>query len=325
MKRERMRCASIAILIGASMLLGLASCASTGPSPVAQEWFDLGNAWLEKGDWKKAGQAYSHALTLDPSFAGASYNLARALTESGDYEMALKVLDALASRDPGNVDIVAARAYALYKKGDAKDALAAYRELLALDAYAPDAVYNAALLELASGDASTAVADLERLTSAKPDDGQAFLLLGRAIDRRASNAATIGKTTAAGGGGSAALNESDASALAAYEKAMALGKTDADALVRMSQLYEKTRRFSEAMDALEEALKADPKRAAAAFYLARLRLVVADDAEKGLAALKVALDNGFSDKDAASSLLAEPDLPERQKVFDLLKAKGLTE
>jgi hypothetical protein len=53
--------------------------------------------------------------------------------------------------------------------------------------------------------------------------------------------------------------------------------------------------------------------------------VIADDADKGLEALKNALDAGFSDKDAAAALLAEPDLPERQKVFDLLKSKGLAE
>lgn len=155
MRRARGRGPIAATLIGAAMLFGLAilaaACASTGPSPVAQDWFDLGNAWLEKGDWKKAGQAYSHALALDSSFAGASYNLARALTESGDYDLALKALDALAARDPGNVKIIAARAYALYKKGDAKAALRTYRELLSLDTFAPDAVYNAALLELASG------------------------------------------------------------------------------------------------------------------------------------------------------------------------------
>ena len=92
----------------AILLAGLApaltmGCASTRPRPIAQEWFDLGNAWLEKGDWKKAGQAYSRALALDPSFAGASYNLARALTESGDYDQALRALDALAKRDPGNI------------------------------------------------------------------------------------------------------------------------------------------------------------------------------------------------------------------------------
>lgn len=322
--RSRSGLGLAALLVCVVLAAFLSACASTGPSPVAREWFDLGNAWLEKGDWKRAGQAYSRALALDPSFSGASYNLARALTESGDYDRALKALDDLEKSDPGNVKIIASRAYALYKKGDAKAALAAYRQLLALDEFAPDAVYNAALLELASGDAAAAVADLKRLTDAKPDDGQAFLLLGRAIDQGASSAGGAAASGAdAASSSDAAQSESDA--LAAYEQAKTLGKTDADALQRMGELYEKSKRYSDAMDALDAAFKADPKRAAVAFSLARLRLVIAYDADKGLASLKAALDAGFSDKDAAAALLAEPDLPERQKVFDLLKAKDLAD
>jgi tetratricopeptide (TPR) repeat protein len=309
------------------------------PSQLAREWYDLGNAWLDKGDWKRAGEAYTRALNLDPKLAGASLNLARALTEAADYDGALRALDTLAKGDPGNVRIITARAYALYKKGDADAALAAYREALAQDPYAPDAVYNAAFLELAAGDAGAAIADLERLSTANPDDGQAFLLLGRAIDRRAQSVARVSRAGAHDAGAkdgadgtnaddkdaAAAADKSAASALAAYEKAKSLGKADTDALERMAFLYSAERRYTEAMDAFEAVFKADPKRASAAFSLARLRFVIADDAEKGLAALKSALDAGFSDKAAASALLAEPDLPEREKVFELLKSKDLAE
>ena len=281
----------------------VAACVSTTPSPAAQEWYDLGNAWLDKGEWKRAGEAYSRALALEPSLAGASFNLARALTEAGDYKGSLDILESIAKRDPGNVRVMAARAYSLYKKGDPVAALAAYREVLALDAYAPDAVYNVALLEFTSGDAATAATDLDRLVSAKPEDTQALLLLGKARDKA----------------GDADL------ALVAWEKAKALGKADAEALERMGVLYNAARRFTDAMDAFEAAVKADPKRPVAQFALARLRLVVAADSEKGLAALKGALDAGFSDKDAVSALLAEPDLPEREKVLELLKSKGLSE
>jgi tetratricopeptide (TPR) repeat protein len=307
MRGMRPRGAILAARVGAFAFLAIAllatACASTAPSPLAQEWYDLGNAWLDKGDWKKAGQAYSRALALQPSLVSASFNMARALAESGVYKASMGILDAIAKRDPGNVRVISARAYTLYKKGDAAAALIAYREALALDPYAPDAVYNVALLEFTAGDAATAANDLDRLTSAKPDDWQALLLLGRARDK---------------------TGEADA-ALAAYEKAKALGKADAEALARMGALYESSRRYSEAMDALDAAVKADPKRSAAWFGLARLRLVVAEDAEKGLEALKAALAAGFSDKDAAAALLAEPDLPEREKVFELLKSKSLAE
>ena len=273
------------------------------PAELAKEWYDLGNSWLEKKEWKKAGEAYSHALAIDPGLAGASYNLARALASAGDYDASLRALDALAKRDPANVRVAAARAYALYKKGQVPAALEAYRAVLALDPYAPDAVYNVAILELAAGDAASAAADLERLSVAAADDGAVFLALARARDKN---------------------GETDA-ALAACERAQTLGKADAAALERMGELYGAAKRNPEAMDAFAASAKADPKRAGAWFGLARLRLVVASDSEQGLAALKSALDAGFSDKKAATDLLDEPDLPERAKVLELLKAKGLAE
>lgn len=298
---------ALALALAGAIALLAASCASTGPSPAAQEWYELGNAWLDKAEWKRAGQAYSRALALDPSFAGASFNLARALVEAGDYEESMRILAALAKRDPGNVRVLAARAYALYKKGDPAAALASYREALDLDPYAPDAVYNAALLELAAGDAAAAADDLGRLVVAKPEDGQALLLLARARD-------ALGDTA-----------ELRLAALDAYERARALGKADAAALERMGALYSAERRYADAMDALDAAVKADPKRGAAWFALARLRLVVAADSEKGLAALKAALDAGFADAEAAKALLDEPDLVERGKAYELLKSKSLAE
>jgi Putative Zn-dependent protease, contains TPR repeats len=272
------------------------------PNEAAQEWYDIGNAWLDKGEWEKAGKAYSRALAKYPRFAGASFNLARALAAGGDYQASLRVLNELALRDPKNARVIAARAYDLYKLDKPKEALEAYRAALELDPYAPDAVYNASLLELAAGDAQSAASDLDRLTSAKPEDGQAFLLLGRARDKTGDAKA----------------------ALAAYEKAVELGKADADAEERLGALYEADRRFSDAMDALAAATKADPKRASAWFSLARLRLVVASDGAGGLSALRSAMDCGFYDEVAAQALLDEPNLVEREKVFALLKANYLT-
>jgi tetratricopeptide (TPR) repeat protein len=289
---------------------------------MAREWYELGVSWQEKGDWKKAGEAYSRAIALDPSFAAASFNLARALTESGDYAGALRVLNELAKKDPGNVRVLSARAYALYKKGDAAAALEAYREVVALDPYAPDIVFNAALLELGAGNAQAAVEALERLTKAKSDDGEAFALLGKALDKLGSDE----KTPAASGQTPAASGQTPATserALAAYERARELGKADAAALSRIGQLREARKEYSEAMDAYSAAVKTAPRMAATWFALARLRLTIAGDGEKGLDALKNAIASGFSDTKKAAALIDEPTLVEREKVQKLLAEAGL--
>lgn len=292
----------LALLVALCAALFIAGCASAPPA-LAKEWYEIGNTWLEKKEWKKAGEAYEHALDIDPNFPGASFNFARALAAAGDYKASLKILNGLAKQDPSNVRVATARAYALYKLDDAKAALEAYRRVLDLDPYAPDAVYNVALLELATGDAARAATRLDELSLASPDDGQVFLALGKARDK----------------GGDAK------GALAAFEKAKVLGKADATALARMGELYEVDRRYTEAMDAFDAAVKADSGMANAWFSLAKLKLVVASDSESGLSALKKALDSGFSDNKAAVALMDEPDLAAREKVLELLKTKGLGE
>jgi tetratricopeptide (TPR) repeat protein len=302
MAAQRALAAILAAAVGAAFLL-VSGCASLPPRELAQQWYEVGNAWLDKSEWKKAGEAYSKAIALDPSFAGASFNLARALAEAGDYEGSLRALGELEKRDPGNVRIASAKAFALYKEGDAKGALEAYRSILALDPYAADALYNVALLELETGDAAAAAADLGKLALNTPEDADIL--------------AALAKACGAAGDSSGELD--------AYERLKALGKVDAAAYERMGLAYDKARRFNEAMEAFEAAVKADSKRSLSWFSLARLRLVVASDGSRGLAALKSALDSGFSDKAAAAALLDEPDLVERAKVLELLKSKGLAE
>ncbi|MGO8694121.1 MAG: tetratricopeptide repeat protein [Rectinemataceae bacterium] len=301
---KRARAASLALFALLASLLASAlfsGCATTARSELSAQWYELGNAWLDKGDWKRAGQAYSHALLLEPGLSAASFNMARALAEAGDYRAALRMLDKLALADPKNVRILSARAYVFYKEGDAGAALKAYDAVIALDPYAPDAVYNAALLRFAAGRAAQAAADLRRLLAYKEDDAKSLELLGRIEE-------SLGD---------------DAAAVDAYEKVKLLGKADVYSLEHLGLLYEKGGRFADAMAVLEAATKADPARAGAWFALARLRLTVADDGQGGLDALKRALDAGFSDKKAADALMGEPVVAEREKVEAMLKGKGL--
>lgn len=180
--RSRRALSRTAFALAATMVVSLcATACASNPArrEVALAWYELGNAWFDKSEWKKAGEAYSRALALDRSLSAASYNFARALAEAGDYPAALDILDDLAKRDPGNVRVISAKAYALYKSGDAAAARLAYDELVALDPYSVDAIYNSALLKAAAGDKEEAADDLGRLVATKNDDTAALLLLGR--------------------------------------------------------------------------------------------------------------------------------------------------
>lgn len=299
--RGRSGRAGCCVLVLAALLSACASAPDRRKA--ALEWYEVGNAWYALGDWAKAGAAYSRALNLDKNLDAASYNAARALAEAGDFGQALALLDPLLERSPDNVRVIATKAYILYKMGRAVEALQAYDRVLELDPFAPDALYNAALLRLSMEDAVGAAGLLAPLVDAKPDDTAALALYAKAL----------------------AAAERGPEAIAAYEALRGRGKADGAALETLGLLYEKEREFAKAMEALEAAVKAESSRAGAWFALARLRLSQAEDGQGGLEALKHALEGGFSDRDAAAALLAEPVLAEREAVLEALKDKGLVE
>lgn len=292
--------AALAVLGG---FLSLQACVTAPGKALAAEWYEIGNSWYDQGKWAKAGAAYSRAMRLDPGLIAASYNLARALVEAGDYEGALSALDSILAQDGTNVRALSLEAYILWKKGDPKAALEVYDRVLGLDPYAPDAIYNAALLREATGDYVGAIAAIEPLATTKPEDATLVAFYARVL---------------AEGGRSK-------DAIAAYEKVGALGKLSAADYESLGSLYAEARDFAKALAALESSVGAEPKRAAAWFALARIRLAQAEDGKAGLEALDKALAAGFKDKDAAVALLEEPVLAEREAVVAALRKAGLAQ
>ena len=297
---ERGRKAGPAALV--LLALALSSCAvSPARHDLAVEWYGVGNAWLAAGKYAEAGKAYDRSLALDPSLAAASYNAARALVEAGSYDRALAVADGLIKAEPDNLRFLGLRAYALYKAGRMKEAADAYEGAYSLDAWAPDIVYNSSLLLVEAGEPAKDIERLAPLVKAKPDDAVLLSLNARAL-------ADAGR---------------DAEAIAAWEDLRSAGTIDTPSLERLGALLEKTGEYARAIEALAALVEKDPKRGAAWFALARLRLTRADDGPGGLAALGEALKAGFADKDAVASLLAEPHLVEREAVAKALGDKGL--
>jgi len=290
------------LVCAAAMLC--AACASAPPrKAIAQDWYEVGNAWYDLGKWDKAGAAYAKAIALDPGFLGASFNMARALCESGDYKGALQAVERVLLNDPKNTRALSLKAYIYYRRGDSASALKTYEAVMELEPYAPDAVYNTALLREAKGEDAEAVKALEQLLSVKTDDAQALSLYARLLaklDRKEEAAQT-------------------------YEKLQGLGKASAADLMALGRLYEESSSFAKAIEAYAAAAAADPKLPDAWFELAKLKLTEAEDGKGGLEALAKALAAGFSDREKASALLSSTSLVERESVLKALKEKGLAE
>ncbi len=96
-------------------------------------WYNLGNAYSDKGDIDKAILLYERALELDPKYAAAWNNLGNAYSDKGDidkttwsYEKALALDPKLAAawNNLGNV---------YYAKGDIDKAISLYEKALEFD------------------------------------------------------------------------------------------------------------------------------------------------------------------------------------------------
>lgn len=290
-----------ALALALSLLLF--SCASTQVPDLAQEFYDIGNAWLEMGKWDKAGSAYEKALFYDRTLVAASYNLARALIEAGSYPKALEILNELLSEDGDNVRLITLRAYALYRSGDDLAALDAYRRASELNPYDAATLRNLSLLLERAGRDEEALALLRELYAVDPSNDTILRRLALLEAKEADS-------------------ESAEELLTAY---LARKGDDLEVLRRRATLREGRELFALALEDWTALVKAQDADADAWFHVARIRLVVAGDGAGGLEALRKALDAKYSDAESAAALLAALPEAERAPVAELLKAAGLVE
>ncbi len=115
-----------------------------------------GKLHMRSGDKQAAASAFGRAIELDGKYIAPQLNLGLVRAGEGKFAEAQKLLD----------------------------------NVIAADAQAAEAYQARGAVRLVSGDAANAVGDLKKATELKPDDGQAFFLLGKA-------SSTAGDTEAA--------------------------------------------------------------------------------------------------------------------------------
>jgi tetratricopeptide (TPR) repeat protein len=134
-------------LFWVSLALLAAACASSPEAEdLAVDFYNLGNAYFDQGDYAKAGEMYTRALNLDPSLAKGEYNWSRALIETGEYDQALAILDELLTQDPQNLILLRAKAYALYLQGEVEPAIETYQGILEIDPGDANSAYNLGII-----------------------------------------------------------------------------------------------------------------------------------------------------------------------------------
>ena len=271
---------------------------------LAEEYFNLANAFYDLEEYERAAEYYREALALEPDLAPATFNLARAYIEAGSYSDATPVLEELRSGDESNVLVIETLAYAYSEQERYEDAARLYDEVLSESPYRLSALYSGALVQLRLEDTDRAEELLERAWDAKPGDIDVLFHYGRVLHLNGEG-------------------EKAVSILSEYVDGAPAGQTDR--LLSVARIYADERYFARALAVYEQVLAREPDSARALFGEAELQLTAVEEPPAGIESLTAALDAGFDDEERVAELLEQENLLSRTQATSLLVEYGLVE
>ncbi len=295
-----MRAMTAAPVLCAALLMA-ACVTSQGGKQIASDYYNIGNAFFDLGQYEKAIQYYQDALRADPSMVKADYNLALTLVRMKRGDEAVTILKRLLTSDQKNTTLMAALGWAYHQLGKDKEALAQYDALIALSPADQNALYNSGIILWRLSRKDEALERFRKVLVIAPDDTDALF-----------------------GAGSILLSLDQASdAGDMLSRYVEKKPDDVDAWYLIAAGAERLQKYSRALEAYDKIIAIDAKQSNAWFGEARLLLTVVEDPQKGLDALDKALSSGFKDKEAATVLLASPQLLEKGKVEEAFKEHDL--
>jgi len=290
---------AFAIIVGAVTLL--ASCASrVSYRALAEEYYNLGNAFFELGDYERSFQYYSRAVELDETLPATGYNLARLHIQRDEFDDALDLLSDLTDADPANSLYRETRAYTLYRAERIVEARAEYRDLIEAYPARSRIRYNLAVLELAEDRAAVARKVLEDGLDIAIDDGEYRWLLAEAT-----------------------YHDDDPEAAAGHlEVYRSHVEDEPDQLVRLAKRYaawDFPLAALEVLNGMPDTVASDPD---LRFLEARLYLTETPEFDRGITLLDEALTAGFDDSAALRELLEAVRPGDRSSVEEVITASG---
>ena len=289
--------------VTAFLLWGLLSaCVSQATrEELAQEYYNLGNAFYEIRSYDRAIDYYTLAISYDPGLLNAHYNLSLALIKQGRGDMAEKTLLALLQDEPDNTSVLKILSYAYYKQGKTDQALDSIDRILEIIPDDSDTLYNKA----------TILWKADRKEAAEEIFAQLLLAIP---------AAAGGLYTDALYGHATLLLEMERAEEAAseLERYLEWEPADMEANRMLADVYLKLQRYDRALDAHSRILEMDENLPEIWFAQARILLTRIEDPFKGLEALEEALQRGFQDAAELDALSESPDLIEKDEVDALI-------
>jgi tetratricopeptide (TPR) repeat protein len=284
------------------LILVLAGCAGGWKSAeLAREYYNLGNAYYDLGEYGRAADYLARAVELDKDFPKARFNLAMALVRDGRAGLGEEIFRDLLTGDPQNLTLAEGLAFSLYVQGRQEEAVRAYRDILSLEPGNSAARYNIGILFWQLEQREEALQEFLRLLESDPEDLAALFNTGKLLFELDRYEEAAGKV----------------------EEYLQAEPGDTDAYMLLAAIYEVGEKYDRALEAYDRALLFDETRAEAWFFSAQILLTEVEDPARGLDALEQALVLGYDDGERIKSLLDSPELLSRDKVEALFAERGL--
>jgi len=280
----------------------LTSCVSRiSYRELAQEYYNLGNAFFDLGDFERSYQYYQRAVELDSSLPAAGYNLGRLHLQRGEYDSALEVMERLLESDPENGLYLETVAYIHFQAEAYDRAREGYTALIETFPGRSRLRYNLALLELDQGRPEIALEVLLEGADIAGDDGDYSWLIAEA----------------------AYEGEDYQQAELYLDRYRTLMKDNDAAQVKLARRYAVWDYPLAALDVLSDVPRTVNGDPALMFLESRLILTATPDFDGGLARLHEALDGGFDDDDELVALIEDLRPTDREVVRAVINDRGL--
>ena len=288
------------------LFLVLSSCATDlNRIQFAEEYANLGGAYIKLGDMDGAISYLKRSLELNERATETQFNLAFAFFSNKEIRKAQIILENLYSGDPRNIRVLELQAVAFQSANQFTAALNKYKELLEIQPENSLARYNSAILLWDVNKPNLAIAELKALLEFYPNDKEALYNLGVFYfeSGELSNAAMI---------------------LSRY---LEKDPNDVDVLLVLARVENRRSKFVESLSAFDMAInllpEEDSRLRVIYFERATILLTKVEDPKAGLIALEKSFSKGFRDFEKISGLLKVDGLLEKQKVFDLVTSYNL--
>jgi len=141
MKDKTVRLIGTVLIITVPILF---SCASNHriKAKQAEEYFDLGTKYLQRGEYDQAISVYNKALALNPGYTEAYLNRGIAYRNKGQHDQAVSDYDKVLQIDPKDARAYCNRGNALIEKGQYDNAISDYNKALEINSKDAQVFYN---------------------------------------------------------------------------------------------------------------------------------------------------------------------------------------